>query len=137
MLSRGALVKESMIFSIALGLGSMFVMGLSLSLLSGLLNVEFVKKVDPDYMARCSGAFNAVATASLPLGAFLVTVVTVKLNADSILLYTGVLGILIFGGIYFAKKANMGKEKDLDAKQSIREHQSEQEEDASYPGAAG
>ena len=137
MLSRGALVKESMIFSIALGVGSMFVMGLSLSLLSGLLNVEFVKKVDPDYMARCSGAFNAVATASLPLGAFLVTVVTVKLNADSILLFTGVLGIIIFGGIYFMKKVSTIKEKDVDAKQSIREHQSKQEADASYPGAAG
>ena len=67
----------------------------------------------------------------------MVTVVTVKLNADSILLYTGVLGILIFGGIYFAKKANMGEEKNVDAKQSIREHQNKQEADASYPGAVG
>jgi hypothetical protein len=48
-----------------------------------------------------------------------------------------VLGILIFGGIYFAKKANMGKEKNVGAEQSIREHQNKQEEDASYPGAAG
>jgi hypothetical protein len=49
----------------------------------------------------------------------------------------GVLGIIIFGGIYFVKKVSTIKEKDVDAKQSIREHQSKQEADASYPGAAG
>ncbi len=137
MLSRGALVKQSMILSITLGAGSLFIIGLSLSILSGLLSIEFVKKVDPDYMARCGGAFNAVATASLPVGTFFVTLATIKLNSDSILLFTGVLAIIIFSGISILKKANIGKEKTIDAEQSIREHQNKQEGDASYPGAAG
>ena len=102
-----------------------------------IISVILVKKVDPDYMARCGGAFNAVATASLPVGTFFVTLATIKFNSDSILLFTGVLAIIIFGGISILKKANIGKEKTIDAEQSIREHQNKQEGDASYPGAAG
>ena len=137
LLSRGALVKDSMSLSIVLATGSMFIIGLTMSIIAGMLNVELVKKIDTDYMARCSSAFNAVGTASLPVGTFFVTLATVRLNCDTILLFTGVLGIIIFGGIYFVKKVSNIKEKNVDAKQSIREHQNKQEADASYPGAAG
>ena len=74
----------------------MLIIGFTMALLAGLLSINLVKIVDQDYMARISGTFNAVATSSLPLGTFIVTIATVYFKTTTILAITGITGIIIF-----------------------------------------
>ncbi len=96
LLSMGNFVKDSIIKSYILAGGSMLIIGFTMALLSGLLSINLVKIVDQDYMARISGTFNAVATSSLPLGTFIVTIATVYFKTTTILAITGITGIIIF-----------------------------------------
>ena len=118
LLSMGNYVKDSMLKSYVLAGGSMFVIGFTMALLAGLLSINLVKIVEQDYMARINGTFNAVATSSLPLGTFFVTIATLYFKASTILAITGIIGIIIFIAIWVITTSKKTSEETY-AAQSI------------------
>ncbi len=96
LLSLGNLVKGSMIHSYGLAGSSMFMIGFSVALLSGLLSIHLVNMIETDYMARTIGSFNALATSSLPLGTFFVTIATLHFRTATIVSASGMMSVVIF-----------------------------------------
>ena len=81
--------------------------GLFAGLLSSCLNVTFVKSVDKDYLARIASVFNAIAVASMPIATFIVSALAVSLSVDRILFIFGVIGTLLFVGMFFFQSRKM------------------------------
>ena len=82
--------------------GICFIMlGFTSGLLSGCLNVTFVKAVDHDYLARIGAVFNAIAVASAPVATFGVGILAVSLSVSKIVFIFGILGTLMFIGLFF------------------------------------
>ncbi len=113
LLAQGEIVKSSVIASYFLAGASMFGIGFTMSLLAGVLSVEFVKNVDSDYMARVIASFNAVATASLPATSFIISALTVVFKVNTILSVNGLIGIIIFGGMSFAHIIQKKREQNV------------------------
>ena len=70
----GRLVKGNAILSYILISASFFIMVASASLVGGIINIQFMKCVDHNYMARASAVFNSSVTAAMPIGSFIVSV---------------------------------------------------------------
>ena len=70
----GRLVKGNAILSYTLISASFFIMVASASLVGGIINIQFMKCVDHNYMARASAVFNSSVTAAMPIGSFIVSV---------------------------------------------------------------
>ena len=69
----GRLVKGNAILSYILISASFFIMVASASLVGGIINIQFMKCVDHNYMARASAVFNSSVTAAMPIGSFIVS----------------------------------------------------------------
>ena len=85
-------------------------LGFTSGLLSTCLNVTFVKSVDHDYLARIGAVFNAIAIASTPVATFIVSILAVSFSVARIVFGFGVLGTLMFVGLFFfrSRKTSMG-----------------------------
>ena len=70
----GRLVKGNAILSYILISASFFIMVASASLVGGIINIQFMKCVDHNYMARASAVFNSSVTAAMPIGSFIVSI---------------------------------------------------------------
>ena len=94
-------VKGNAVGAYMLG-GICFIMlGFTSGLLSGCLNVTFVKAVDHDYLARIGAVFNAIAVASAPVATFIVGILAVSLSVAKIVFGFGIFGTLMFIGLFF------------------------------------
>ena len=69
----GRLVKGNALLSYILISVSFFIMVASASLVGGIINIQFMKCVDHNYMARASAVFNSSVTAAMPIGSFIVS----------------------------------------------------------------
>ena len=69
----GRLVKGNAILSYILISASFFIMVASASLVGGIINIQFMKCVDHNYMARAAAFFNSSVVASMPIGSFIVS----------------------------------------------------------------
>ena len=69
----GRLVKGNAILSYTLISASFFIMVASASLVGGIINIQFMKCIDHNYMARASAVFNSSVTAAMPIGSFIVS----------------------------------------------------------------
>lgn len=99
--SLGGLVKGNAVGAYLLGGGCFIMLGFTSGLLSACLNVTFVKTVDHDYLARIGAVFNAIAMASAPVATFIVGIMAVSLSVARILFVFGVLGAVMFLGLFF------------------------------------
>ena len=69
----GRLVKGNAILSYTLISASFFIMVASASLVGGIINIQFMKCVGHNYMARAAAFFNSSVVASMPIGSFIVS----------------------------------------------------------------
>ena len=83
--------------------------GIATSILMAVLNVQFMKQVDQDYMARAGSVFNAIGTAAIPVISVLITPLVAVLNVKTVLVVCGVLSMVLFicmgiGKVKFAEE---------------------------------
>ena len=109
-LSLGGFVKGNAVGAYMLGGACFIMLGFTSGLLSGCLNVTFVKAVDHDYLARIGAVFNAIAVASAPVATFIVGILAVSLSVARIVFGFGLFGTLMFIGLFFFRnrKTTMG-----------------------------
>ena len=69
----GRLVKGDALLSYILISASFFIMVSASSLVIGIINIQFMKCVDHNYMARAAAFFNSSVVASMPIGSFIVS----------------------------------------------------------------
>lgn len=70
---------------------SFFLMLVAVSLIGGTLQIQFMKSVEKEYMARASAVFNSSATAAMPVGSLLV---------GALVSYTGTFWMLVFCTVF-------------------------------------
>lgn len=95
-LSLGRLVYGQPVLGYLLAGASFFMMCLAASVIGGTLNIQFIKTVDKDYLARAASVFNASSTAATPLGSLITTFVAVRLSTSFILGLCGILATVLF-----------------------------------------
>lgn len=76
-----------------------FIMGASASWVIGTLNVQFMKVVEEEYLARAAAIFNASASAAAPVMSFVISAVLLKVSVAKIFMWCGVGCVLIFAGV--------------------------------------
>jgi MFS family permease len=72
-----------------------FLVGCAIALLSSFFNVEFMKNIQADYIARVSAIFSACGTAAIPVTAFFVSILAEFTSSIVLFLIAGILTILI------------------------------------------
>ncbi len=77
---------------------TVFGMGGSMSFVIGTLNVQFMKVVEEQYLARAASIFNAGASAVMPVMSFLISALLLKTSVSAIFLLCGGLCAAVFAG---------------------------------------
>ena len=72
------------------------ILGISTSMLSSVLNVQFMKVVSQEYLARVAAIFSAGACAATPIVSMLVSVVSTQLTVLQIFFISGILCVILF-----------------------------------------
>ena len=91
----GRLVKGNAILSYILISASFFIMVASASLVGGIINIQFMKCVDHNYMARASAVFNSSVTAAMPIGSFIVSIFISRISVMYMLIGSTAVSIVI------------------------------------------
>ena len=91
----GRLVKGNAILSYILISASFFIMVASASLVGGIINIQFMKCVDHNYMARASAVFNSSVTAAMPIGSFIVSMFISRISVMYMLIGSTAVSIAI------------------------------------------
>lgn len=76
-----------------------FICGFAVGLLNNSTQVLLLKSIDPDYLARTSSIFSAISICSIPIGSWLISLLTFYLSIETIFIGTGLFAILIVLGI--------------------------------------
>ena len=69
-----------------------------MSFVIGTLNVQFMKVVEEQYLARAASIFNAGASAVMPVMSFLISALLLKASVSAIFLLCGGLCAAVFAG---------------------------------------
>ena len=91
----GRLVKGNAILSYTLISASFFIMVASASLVGGIINIQFMKCVNHNYMARASAVFNSSVTAAMPIGSFIVSMFISRISVMYMLIGSTAVSIAI------------------------------------------
>ena len=91
----GRLVKGNAILSYILISTSFFIIVASASLVGGIINIQFMKCVDHNYMARASAVFNSSVTAAMPIGSFIVSMFISRISVMYMLIGSTAVSIAI------------------------------------------
>ena len=91
----GRLVKGNAILSYTLISASFFIMVSASSLVIGIINIQFMKCVDHNYMARASAVFNSSVTAAMPIGSFIVSIFISRISVMYMLIGSTAVSIAI------------------------------------------
>ena len=91
----GKLVKGDALLSYILISASFFIMVSASSLVIGIINIQFMKCVDHNYMARASAVFNSSVTASMPIGSFIVSAFISHISVIYMLIGSTAVSIII------------------------------------------
>ena len=91
----GRLVKGNAILSYTLISASFFIMVSAASLVIGIINIQFMKCVDHNYMARASAVFNSSVTAAMPIGSFIVSMFISRISVIYMLIGSTAVSIVI------------------------------------------
>lgn len=102
LLTLGKFLQGSIIAIYVLTILATAVLGISTNLLMSALNVQFMKVVKQEYLARVGSIFNAGASAATPVASFLVSALALKFTVGQILIVSAALCGIIF--IYIAVK---------------------------------
>lgn len=80
-----------------------FLLGFAVSNMSGVLNVNFVKHVEEDYLARVGSIFNAGACAAIPVTSVIVSIFVSYFSTVQILTVSAILCVILFMIIWLKK----------------------------------
>ena len=72
-----------------------FMMVTAASVISGCVSIQFVKACDQSYLARAGAVLNAASMAAAPIGAFLVSIVSVRLSAAFLIALCGIAMVVV------------------------------------------
>lgn len=78
-----------------------FLFGFAIAQLNSIASVSFMNHVDPEYLARFSAIFGAIATAAMPMTSFILSVICTSISVVQMFLIAGVFTILLFIGMMF------------------------------------
>jgi len=94
-----------------------FMMVTAASVISGCVSIQFVKTCDQNYLARAGAVLGAGGMAATPIGAFLVSLVSVHLSASFLIALCGIsmVVILVFVGLSKIDFEISGKKELVDA----------------------
>ena len=73
-----------------------FLLGLSTSIMLSVISVQFMKAVQPEYLARVGSIFNASATAAVPVTSLLVGMIASIFTVTQIFIVSAILCVLLF-----------------------------------------
>lgn len=71
-------------------------LGFSASVVSAVLNIQFMKTVEQEYLARVGSIFNASACAASPVASMLVSALAAKYTVSQIFFTCGILCVILF-----------------------------------------
>ncbi len=102
-LTLGTVCKDSigLIYTIT-GISSAC-LGVGASICMGALNVQFMRVVSKEYLARAGSIFNAVASAAVPLTSFLISALAVYFSVGEILVVCAIFCVIMFAYIAIRK----------------------------------
>ena len=89
----GRFVRGNAVLSYALVSICLFIVMSATSLVGGVLNIQFMKSVDKDFMARASAVFNSFAIAATPLGSLIVSMLVTRISVSHMLIVDASLAI--------------------------------------------
>ena len=94
-----------------------FMMVTAASVISGCVSIQFVKTCDQNYLARAGAVLGAGGMAATPIGAFLVSLVSVHLSAAFLIALCGIsmVVILVFVALSKLDFEILGKKELVDA----------------------
>ena len=72
-----------------------FLCGMFVSLFSTFLNVEFVKKIDEEYLARAAGIMTSLSVASVPIASIVVGALAAVIEIECLFIVSGMLAIAV------------------------------------------
>lgn len=80
-----------------------FVYGITSAMIDLALIVSLTSNVEPEFMGRAGGIFNALASSSTPVGAFVLALVTPFLPIPIIYIITGIIAVSVFAFSFFCR----------------------------------
>lgn len=90
----GKFITSEILLYVTIALVSL-VFGIAVSLFSSFCNVEFMKSIKPEYMARTSAIFGAGCVAAMPVVSFIVSAVAGFASTAVLFLAAGILDVII------------------------------------------
>lgn len=82
---------------------SSLIMGNTVALLISSINVQFTKRVEPDYLARAGAILGAGCVGAIPVASFAISFLTELLPISTLFLIVGLMGIAFFLVVYISK----------------------------------
>lgn len=76
--------------------GVSFILGVAISWISGVVQIQFMKSVEEEYLARAASIFNACACAASPIMSMIVSVLALRLSVSTIFLGAAVCMVIAF-----------------------------------------
>ena len=99
----GSYVQSNVILIYLLTIIASVILGIGASILGSVVNVQFMKVVSQEYLARVSSIFSAGACAAIPIVSMVVSVLSTQLTVLQIFFISGLLCVILFVMIGIAK----------------------------------
>ena len=96
LLTMGSFLQEKVLSIYLLTVVASLLMGISCGILSAVLNVQFMKAVKQEYLARVAAIFNAGACGAIPVTSLLLSVLSMYISVLQIYLISGLLCVILF-----------------------------------------
>ncbi len=96
LLTIGPFFQRSVFVLYGIGGLSSLLMGAGVSIFMGALNVQFMKCVSKEYLARSGAIFNAAAAAAVPLTSFLISALATRFSVGEILMVSATFCVIMF-----------------------------------------
>lgn len=92
-----------------------FIILMSASVLGGIIGIQFMKSVDPAYMARASAVFNSSSTAAMPIGSLFVSMAVSHVSTSVMIILSSVFATIVLLATMITKPALEKKEGEPNA----------------------
>ena len=102
-LTLGSLCRDKIYLIYGITIVSSLFIGMGAGILTSVLNVQFMKAVSKEYLARAGSIFNAVASAAVPLTSFVISFIAVYFSVEEILVVCAIFCVIIFAYIGIRK----------------------------------
>lgn len=102
-LTLGKLCVDNIFVIYGIAIVSSGLLGIGVGIFTSALNVQFMKVVNKEYMARAGSIFNATATAAAPVASLLVSALAVRFSVGEILVVCAVFCAIMFAYIAIRK----------------------------------